>query len=67
MYQTVKLKLVIEDHSQEPVEHHQLSLVTQMTERKQELDFQVEQEELYQDFAEQWLESLLEVEELTSQ
>jgi hypothetical protein len=67
LFQIVKLRPEIEVHSQELQEHQLLSLVTQMMERKPELDFQVEAEEPFQVTAELWLEYAPVVVELTSQ
>ena len=63
----VKPKLETEVHFQELLDAQQLLLVTLMMERKPELDFQVEQEEPFQETAELWSELLLVVEELTNQ
>ena len=62
-----KQRLEIEVHSQEQVELPQLSLDTQMMERKPELDFLLDPEEQSQVTAELWSEYALVVEEQTSQ
>ena len=67
MSPTVKERLEIEAPSQEPLAPPSPSSVTLRMERRQESDSQVEAEEPSQATAEPWLESSLEVAELTNQ
>jgi len=67
LFQIVKLKLEIEDLSQEQVAPQLLSLVTLMTELRLESGYLVVAEEAFQDTAEQWLALLLEEAELINQ
>jgi hypothetical protein len=66
LFQIVKLRLEIEAPSLELQVPQPLLLVTQKMERKLELDFPVEAEELSLVTAELWSALLLAVEELTS-